>query len=178
MPMAAVPLAAGGSHDYNTGVQWTELSNADLGATGTVTWTVSCGELPAAASLPANTWVAASTNAQNVANGWATVSAVPGSGSVSLTLTQPRNFYACFEWRTDGNVPEQRLQADQVTVGPPFVDHFLKSQGINDGLYKFVCLKASQTTVVVPVLHYVEVRMAFGAESDERFDWTRFDALP
>jgi hypothetical protein len=43
-PFAAVPLAAGGTHVYNTGVKWTELNNSNLGQTGTVTWTVNCNE--------------------------------------------------------------------------------------------------------------------------------------
>ncbi len=43
-PFAAVPLAAGATHVYNTGIQWTELDNSNLGQTGTVTWTVSCNE--------------------------------------------------------------------------------------------------------------------------------------
>lgn len=47
-PFTAVPLAAGGTHVYNTGVKWTELNNSNLGQTGTVTWTVNCNEnLPA-----------------------------------------------------------------------------------------------------------------------------------
>ncbi len=45
-PFAPVPLAAGDSTTYNTGVQWTELSNANLGQQGTVTWNVTCGEVP------------------------------------------------------------------------------------------------------------------------------------
>jgi hypothetical protein len=32
--------------------------------------------------------------------------------------------------------------------------------------------------VTVSADSYVEVRMVFGAETDERFDWTRFDVLP
>ena len=43
-PFAPVPLAAGASHPYNTGVSWIELGNGNLGASGSVTWTVSCGE--------------------------------------------------------------------------------------------------------------------------------------
>jgi hypothetical protein len=43
-PFTAVPLAAGASTTYNTGVQWTELNNSNLGQTGTATWTVSCNE--------------------------------------------------------------------------------------------------------------------------------------
>jgi len=43
-PFAAVPLAAGASTIYNTGISWTELQNANIGQKGTVTWTVNCGE--------------------------------------------------------------------------------------------------------------------------------------
>jgi predicted ribosomally synthesized peptide with SipW-like signal peptide len=43
-PFVPVPLAAGASHVYNTGVSWTELDNSNLGQSGTVTWTVSCNE--------------------------------------------------------------------------------------------------------------------------------------
>ncbi len=45
-PFAPVPLAAGGTHLYSTGIAWAELSNANLGTSGTVTWTVNCGEVP------------------------------------------------------------------------------------------------------------------------------------
>jgi hypothetical protein len=43
-PFAPVDLAAGAHHVYDTGVAWSDLSNADLGTSGTVTWTVTCGE--------------------------------------------------------------------------------------------------------------------------------------
>jgi len=43
-PAGAVPLAGGDSQTFKTGVQWTELSNADLGKSATVTFTVNCGE--------------------------------------------------------------------------------------------------------------------------------------
>ncbi len=47
-PFTPVLLAHSTSTTINTGVQWGELSNANLGASGTETWTVSCGEnLPA-----------------------------------------------------------------------------------------------------------------------------------
>ena len=60
-PFAPVTLTYPGTHTYNTGIAWSELSNANLGTSGTVTWTVNCGEnLPAvifdntAAELPGN----------------------------------------------------------------------------------------------------------------------------
>ncbi len=42
-PFAAVPLAAGASNVYDTGVSWTELGMGDFYTEFTVTWTVSCG---------------------------------------------------------------------------------------------------------------------------------------
>jgi hypothetical protein len=43
-PFAPVLLGSGASYAYNTGVQWTELQQANAGLSGTVTWTVTCGE--------------------------------------------------------------------------------------------------------------------------------------
>jgi hypothetical protein len=43
-PFAPVSLASGDTHLYNTGVQWTVLSNTNLGEKGSVTLTVNCGE--------------------------------------------------------------------------------------------------------------------------------------
>lgn len=60
-PFDPVPLGAGGTHTYNTGVAWGALTNANLGASGTVTWTVDCGDVAGAvifdntpSVLPAN----------------------------------------------------------------------------------------------------------------------------
>lgn len=39
-----VTVAAGGSQLVTTGIQWTALTNDDLGRSGSMTWTVSCGE--------------------------------------------------------------------------------------------------------------------------------------
>jgi hypothetical protein len=47
-PFAPVSLASGDTHLYNTGVQWTVLSNTNLGEKGSVTLTVNCGEQAAA----------------------------------------------------------------------------------------------------------------------------------
>ena len=47
-PMPATPspvtLAAGASQAITTGIQWTELPNDALGRSGSMTWTVTCGE--------------------------------------------------------------------------------------------------------------------------------------
>jgi hypothetical protein len=47
-PASPVVLGASGAQVFDTGIEWTELDNADLGTTGSITWTVACAELPAA----------------------------------------------------------------------------------------------------------------------------------
>jgi hypothetical protein len=182
---SSVGVAAGGTRVISTGIQWTELDMDDLGDSGSMTWTVDCDEVPAASTYAANTYVFASTNADNQA-GTAPghpgqigpfVTAVPnGDGTITLTFDNNGviNYaLACFEYRADGGVPEQRL-----TTGSPPVFRANYLPGLNDGLWPFVCVGDGQphsATVTVPVLQYVEVRQTFGAEGDFRFDWTRFD---
>jgi hypothetical protein len=48
---------------------------------------------------------------------------------------------------------------------------------ITDGLYPYECIANETETLTIPADEYVEVRMVFGAETDERFDWTRFEVL-
>ena len=49
---------------------------------------------------------------------------------------------------------------------------------VTDGLYPYTCVSNSSKPITISADEYVEVRMVFGAEGDERFDWTRFDVLP
>ena len=57
---------------------------------------------------------------------------------------------------------------------------------ITDGLYPAKCVGGDVNGVprplsaeaTIPADEFVEVRMVFGAEEDERFDWTRFEASP
>jgi len=46
-PAGPVNLAGGASQVFNAGIQWTVLDGTDLGDSGSVTWTVNCGEQPA-----------------------------------------------------------------------------------------------------------------------------------
>ena len=46
---------------------------------------------------------------------------------------------------------------------------------VTDGLYPYQCVNNGTKTVTVEADDYVEVRMVFGAEADERFGWTQFD---
>lgn len=110
--------------------------------------------------------VTPSTNDDNRANGWAHVNQLDvGVGFVELEFVQPRSFLACFEYRTDGDT-------SQATGNPNY------NPAVTDGLYPFKCENASSSSMTLNATEYVEVRMVFGAESDERFDWTRFDVLP
>lgn len=103
-----------------------------------------------------------STNDQNKANGRQYVEEVDkGVGWVTLNFVQPNSWWACFEYRTDGDT-------SQATGDPNYND------GIPD-LYPFICLNAESQQQTFNANEYVEIRSVFGAERDDDFDWTRFD---
>jgi hypothetical protein len=109
--------------------------------------------------------VTPSTNDINKTNGWAHVNEISSDvGEVTLELVSTRNFYSCFEYRTDGDT----TQGTGVNPNPAIVD----------GLYPYFCEKNSHSTHTFYANEYVEVRMVFGAENDERFDWTKFYVIP
>lgn len=172
-PVADVTLnPTDDTHDYAAGLAWTELSNANMGTTAAITYTVSCVETSMAftdAVFPStNAWNRAGTTPGHTGQ-WAYVDATPGPGTVTLTFHQPHAFYSCFEYRYDGNVPDQRTSPTNF------------NSDVTDGLWPYKCLNVAGSTATVtlgPTVQYVEVRLAFGAETDERFGWTRFDALP
>jgi hypothetical protein len=111
--------------------------------------------------------VTPSTNDINRANGWSHVDVVKTNPhSVTVNFIQPRNFLASFEYRTDG----ETSQALTENGGKNY------NLQVTDGLYPYVCLKAASQVMKINVSQYVEIRMVFGAETDERFDWTRFNA--
>lgn len=117
---------------------------------------------PAAAEVNA---VTPSTNDINRTIGWAHVDQVDvGIGTTTLRLISTRAFASCFEYRTDGDTS----QASGTNFNP----------AVTDGLYPYTCVNNSTTDLDLSASAYVEVRMVFGAESDERFDWTRFEVLP
>jgi hypothetical protein len=110
--------------------------------------------------------VTPSTNAQNQINGWAYVSAeTNGPQTINLTFHSSRSFYSCFEYRTDGDTSQVLSENGGANYNPL----------VTDGLYPYVCANNDEPTITVHPKAYVEVRMVFGAETDERFDWTRFD---
>ena len=97
---------------------------------------------------------------------WANVDIVDvGVGEVTLEFISERGFYSCFEYRTDGDTSQKTSYTNYNTL-------------ITDGLYPFYCQNNDSSIHTINANEYVEVRMVFGAETDERFDWTRFDVLP
>jgi hypothetical protein len=106
-----------------------------------------------------------STNDANRPLGWAHVDQVSvADGAMTLSFANPRGFASCFEIRSDGDT------AQRITL-----THF--NRAVTDGLYPFVCVNNETRLRTVAAERYVEVRLAFGAEADERFDWTRFDLV-
>jgi len=109
--------------------------------------------------------VTPSTNDANRTNGWAHVNQLSANvGSTDLQFISTRGFWSCFEYRTDGDTNQKTSDTNWNT-------------DITDGLYPYYCQNNSSRTETIFADEYVEVRMVFGAEGDERFDWTRFDVL-
>ena len=104
-----------------------------------------------------------STNEDNVSKGWAHVLLVEvGRDWVTLEFVSERAFLSCFEYRADDESPTY--------PGPnPNTD-------ITDGFWNYTCQYDSSEEMTLTAEQYVDVRMGFGGETDERFDWTRFYA--
>ena len=111
-----------------------------------------------------------STNDMNRANGWAHVDVLQVTQgqprSITFKFISTRNFYSCFEYRTNSG-------RSQVVTENGGVNY---NTQVTDGLYPYVCVKNSTQTMTIMTAQRVEIRMVFGAETDERFDWTRFSA--
>ena len=96
---------------------------------------------------------------------WAHVNQLSiGPGTTDLEFVSMRSFYSCFEYRTDGDTSQ--------VIGTNY------NPDITDGLYPYYCQNNDSRTETISANEYVEVRMVFGGETDERFDWTRFDVGP
>ena len=89
-----------------------------------------------------------------------------GGGYAEFELINPTTYANCFEFRSDGSAPP--------TNDPNY------NLDILDGLYPFVCVTEANPikTNTVNATQYIEVRLVFGAERDDRFDWTRVDVDP
>jgi hypothetical protein len=104
--------------------------------------------------------VTPSTNDANADKGWAHVLYVSNDiGQVTLDFISTRSFASCFEYRVDD-------------VAPAGTANY--NADITDGLWAFYCVNNSTRTETISAQQYVDIRMVFGAERDERFDWTRF----
>lgn len=104
---------------------------------------------------------APSTNDQNREEGWAHFNVLDVRiGEVDVEFVSTRSFASCFEWTPDGE------RNDAPNFNPEF-----------EGLYAFQCVNNNTVERTLTAEEYVEIRLAFGAEGDERFDWERVDVL-
>ena len=108
--------------------------------------------------------VTPSTNDANLTKGWAHFNVVDLQvGEVTVDFISSRAFFSCFEYRIDEEPP--------TGAANPNTD-------VADGLWEFVCVNASTVPRTFTANTLVEIRMVFGAERDERFDWTPIDIPP
>jgi hypothetical protein len=125
------------------------------------------GAMLAANVLLANaaiTPVTPSTNDGNRTNGWAHFNVVATNpGVVVIEFNNPRSFASCFEYRIDG-------------VAPGAASNY--NPAVTDGMWPFVCKNNSTEQRTFIVTSSLEIRMVFGAETDERFDWTSVEVIP
>jgi len=99
-----------------------------------------------------------STNAENAAKEWAHFTSEKNGTSTTLTFRTTRSFVSCFEYRVNGSLPTD-TRANFNTDLP-------------DGLWDYTCVSASGTTTVdITDADLIEVRLSFGAEKGERFNW-------
>ena len=117
-------------------------------------------------------YTAPSTNDANRTNGWAHVNELSvSSGEIELEFVQLRtNVVSCFEYRTDGDV-SQVIDEEHPLEYYGVAD---ESEGLQE--YPYFCLSSPGTRVeTFYPSEFVEVRLLFGGEGDERFDWTKFE---
>jgi len=89
-----------------------------------------------------------------------------GFDNVELEFINPHEYWACFEYRRDGDTEE--------AIGS---NHF--NPWIDDDLYPYYCVNnETRVETIYDVDKYVEVRLTFGAERDWDFDWTPFYVSP
>jgi len=111
--------------------------------------------------------VTPSTNEYNEANGWAHATyADVVVGEVTVEFVSTRAFYSCFEYKIDDEAPTSANNGG-VNYNP----------AVLDGLWDYVCRNNDTSQMTFTAEQYVDIRMVFGAERDERFDWTRFYVL-
>ena len=119
--------------------------------------------IPTGEPLEMTNSVTPSTNEANLGLGWAHVLFVDVAvGQVTLDFVSTRAFSSCFEYRIDNGLP-----SSPTNYNPD----------INDGLWPYYCENNSDDVETIAANQYVNVRMVFGGETDERFGWTRFYVL-
>jgi hypothetical protein len=112
--------------------------------------------------------VTPSTNDINRTNGWAHVDQTGvGIGFLDVSFISTRAFWSCFEYRSDGDTTQVIAENGGLNY----------NTDILDGLYPYTCVNNNTAAQTLTADEYVEIRMVFGAERDERFDWTRFDVM-
>lgn len=85
-------------------------------------------------------------------------------GEITLAFVNPKNYVACFEYRTDGD-----LSQDVGTSNP--------NPAVADR-YPHLCVTNSTIEQTFYASDYIEVRSNFGGERNWDFNWTSFDVLP
>ncbi len=93
-------------------------------------------------------------------------------GQVTLKFVSRHSYASCFEYRIDDEAPTSTSNGG-ANYNPD----------VADGMWNFTCLTGgsiatpAETTKTVAASDHVDIRMVFGAETNERFDWTRFYPL-
>ena len=160
--LAALMLIAAGCDQQPTEVQEFRIDGVAFSYIG---FEGDADDAPQSATSVEHSEAFPSTNVANIAAGWANVtwnSNDAGLGEAPLKFVQPRNFAACFEIRTDGEAPVLETH---------------NNAHIADGKWKAVCVGGTHPAVLAETFraaNYVDIRLSYGAETDERFDWTRF----
>jgi hypothetical protein len=107
---------------------------------------------------------APSTNDQNRENGWAHFNVLENEdGAIEVEFVSERDFWSCFEYRVDDEEPT--------------VEGENPNPAVEDGRWTQVCVNNSTVTRTIEADEHVDIRMVYGAESDERFDWTRVEVV-
>ena len=107
-----------------------------------------------------------STNDANRALGWAHVDQVAvDDGMMTLSFVNTRG------------VRQLLRVSARTATRPSGIGPTQFNRAVTDGLYPFGCVNNATQLRTVIAERFVEVRLAFGGETDERFDWTRFDLV-
>lgn len=119
-----------------------------------------CYTIAGTASFDCYVFMSPSSNVVNEGNGWSYYEVATVGSTTTLTMHGERAFVSCFEWRIDGELPT--------------VDNSNPNPDIPDGQWAFQCVASNGTALAEETfddISLLEVRMVFGAEGDERFNW-------